>query len=185
MEILASQEVNLVILDIMLPDVDGLELCTKIKEMNNLPIIFLSALGENAQVIDGFRAGGDDYLTKPYDIGVLIAHIEARLRNAQERKRYTNFMGLKLDALSMIAYYEGKDLLLTQKEFLLLQLLSENVSGYVSLESLYKKIWGTDSGSGRNALHATVSRLNKKLDSTHAKVKVSYFRGEGYSLEEV
>ena len=185
MAVLKSQEVDLAILDIMLPDADGLELCRKIKQEYDIPIIFLSALGENRQIIDGLRAGGDDYLPKPYDLGVLVARVEARLRDAKHRKQFVSRNGLKLDTLSMTGYYEEKDLLLTQKEFLLLRFLSENVNGCISPDELYLKIWGTPAVDDRSALHATVSRVNKKLDGVNAGIKVSHIRGEGYALEEI
>ena len=82
LEMLKTHDVDLIVLDIMLPDADGLALCRQIKAQYDIPILFLSALGENQQIIEGLRAGGDDYLPKPYDIGVLLARVEARLRAA-------------------------------------------------------------------------------------------------------
>ena len=183
MEILHSQDIDMAVLDIMLPDVDGLELCRKIKAEADIPILFLSALAENDQIIEGLRAGGDDYLPKPYDIGVLLARIEARLRDAKHRKRFVNGMGLKLDTLSMTGYYGEQDLLLTQKEFSLLLLLTESIGSCVSADDLYRDIWGGDPAEAHNVIHTTVSRLNKKLDGVNAGVRVSFNRGEGYTLE--
>lgn len=185
LSVLQSQEVNLAILDIMLPDADGLDLCRQIKQEHDIPIIFLSALGENSQIIDGLRAGGDDYLPKPYDIGVLLARVEARLRDANRKKQFVSRDGLKLDTLSMTGYYGETDLLLTQKEFLLLRFVSENVTGCIAPDDLYRKIWGVPMGDDRSALHATVSRVNKKLENANASVRVNYNRGEGYALEEI
>lgn len=183
--VLQLQDVDLAILDIMLPDADGLELCRKIKQEYDIPIIFLSALGENRQIIDGLRAGGDDYLPKPYDLDVLIARVEARLRGAKRRDRFVCRDGLKLDTLSMTGYYVEKDLLLTQKEFLLLRFLSEKGNEYIAPDELYLKIWGAPAVNDRSALHATISRVNKKLDGVNAGIRVSYIRGEGYALEEI
>lgn len=185
LSVLQSQKVDLAILDIMLPDADGLDLCRKIKQEYDIPIIFLSALGENRQIIDGLRAGGDDYLPKPYDLGVLVARVEARLRDTKRRKQFVCRNGLKLDTLSMTGHYREKDLLLTQKEFLLLRFLSENVNGCVDPDELYLKIWGVPAADDRSALHATVSRVNKKLDGADASIRVNHIRGEGYVLEEI
>lgn len=185
MERLAACDVDLIVLDIMLPDSDGLTLCRKIKEEYGTPVLFLSALGENEQIIEGLRAGGDDYLPKPYDIGVLLARIEARLRSARRSKRILHYNGLRLDTVSMIARYEATDLLLTQKEFLLLLTVVKNADRHVSKEALYREVWGADPGENHNALYTTVSRLNGKLDEVNAGFRVTLQRGKGYVPEQI
>ena len=182
---LAAHDVDLIVLDIMLPDSDGLALCRHIKEQYDVPVLFLSALGENAQIIDGLRAGGDDYLPKPYDIGVLLARIEARLRSSKSSKRVIPYAGLRLDTVSMLALRGERDLLLTQKEFLLLLSLIKSAGRLVSKEELYRTVWGSDPGESHNAVYTTVSRLNKKLDDADAGVRVTLRRSEGYALEDV
>lgn len=110
-KLLSENDVDLVILDIMLPDGDGVSLCREIKAKYDIPILFLSALSENEDIITALRAGGDDYLAKPYDIQVLIARVEARLRAVRKDKRYITFGSLKLDTISMAAYFADNDLL--------------------------------------------------------------------------
>jgi len=185
MEVLKERDVDLIVLDIMLPDTDGLVLCRAIRAAYDIPILFLSALGENAQIIEGLRAGGDDYLPKPYDIGVLLARIEARLRASKRRKRYLYSGGLKLDTLSMTAWRGDTDLLLTQKEFILLLTLVRSPDRPVDREELYRIAWGTASAEDHSALHTAVSRLNRKLDGAGAAVRAVSRHGEGYELEEV
>ena len=185
MEQLASYDVDLAVLDIMLPDSDGLALCRRIKELYDTPVLFLSALGENGQIVEGLRAGGDDYLPKPYDIGVLLARIEARLRSAKRSKRFIGWGGLRLDTVSMIARQGENDLLLTQKEFLLLTSLIKNANRLVSKEELYREVWGADPGESHSVIYTTVSRLNGKLDDASTGLRVILHRGEGYALEQV
>ena len=181
--VLEARDADLIVLDIMLPDSDGLTLCRQIKARWDIPILFLSALGENAQIIEGLRARGDDYLPKPYDIGVLLARIEARLRTDRHRKRFVTRGNLRLDTLSLIAAFGEKDLLLTQKEFALLLSLTQNPGRLLKREELYSAVWGVDAAGDLSALHTTVSRLNRKLSP--AGLRVSFQRGEGYTLEEI
>ena len=182
---LSAHDVDLIVLDVMLPDGDGVTLCRQIKERYGTPVLFLSALGENAQIIEGLRAGGDDYLPKPYDIGVLLARIEARLRSARRDKRIVSHNDLRLDTVSMIGYVGETDLLLTQKEFLLLLSLVKNVNRLISKEALYREVWGADPGENHTVIYTTVSRLNKKLDDAAAGLRVVLHRGEGYALEQI
>ena len=183
MEVLRTHDVDMIVLDIMLPDSDGLTLCRQIKAQYDIPILFLSALGENEQIIEGLRSGGDDYLPKPYDIRVLVARIEARLRASQRRKRFMTFSGLKLDTALLTAYSGETDLLLSQKEYLLLLTLLGNPNRPIEKEELYSAVWGMAAGGDMSALHTTISRLNKKLEN--AGKRVSHRRGEGYALEEI
>lgn len=185
MEQLSQNDVDLIVLDIMLPDGDGLSLCRRIKEQYDIPILFLSALGKNEQIIDGLRAGGDDYLPKPYDIGVLLARIEARLRSSKRSIRFVSYGSLRLDTVSMIASSDKNNLLLTQKEFLLLLSLIKNADRLLSKEDIYREIWSTEPGNNLNAVYTTVSRLNKKLDDADTGLRVILHRGEGYALEDI
>ncbi len=182
---LLHNDIDLVILDIMLPDGDGIELCREIKAKYDIPILFLSALSENEDIITALRAGGDDYLPKPYDIQVLIARVEARLRASRKDKRYITFGSLKLDTVSMAAYFSDNDLLATQKEFSLLLMLARNIGSTVPKSELYENVWGVPYSDSSSALFTAVSRLNKKLDDNNADVTITYERGKGYALEKI
>ena len=186
MELATTDELpELVILDIMLPDGDGISLCREIKAKYDIPILFLSALSENDDIITALRAGGDDYLPKPYDIQVLIARVEARLRSVRKDKRYISFGRLRLDTVSMAAYFADNDLLTTQKEFSILLMLARNIGSTVPKAELYENVWGLPYSDNANALFTAVSRLNKKLDDSKADVTITYERGKGYALESI
>lgn len=180
---LKDNTVDMIVLDIMLPDSDGLTLCKAIKAQYDVPILFLSALGKSEQIVEGLTVGGDDYLPKPYDIRVLLARIEARLRSAQRQKRFVTYAGLRLDTMLLVAYSGETDLALSQKEFLLLLSLLQSPNRPMEKEELYRAVWGADAIDDLSPLHTTVSRLNKKLDI--AGLKVNYCRGEGYAVEEM
>lgn len=177
--------VDLIVLDILLPDGSGLELCRELKAQRPIPILFLTALGENQDVVEGLRAGGDDYLAKPYDLEVLVARIEARLRAAEEVRRYFGYGGLKLDLLTMTGYVNGKDIQLTQKEFTALLLLARAAERKVSQEELMEALWSPDAHAESRALWTLISRLRKKLNSQESRLEISSLRGGGYLLEQL
>lgn len=183
LRVLRENDVDLVILDIMLPDGNGVELCTRIKREFEIPILFLSALGENENIVAALRAGGDDYLTKPYDINVLIARAEARLRAVHKEKRFLRFGSLRFDTAARICEHDGNELPLSQKEFSLLLQLARSNGQAVSKETLYDSVWGTPLLDDSTALYTAVSRLNTKLEKENIGIIISYLRDRGYALE--
>lgn len=185
LKMLKMNDVDLIVLDIMLPDGNGVTLCSEIKHKYEIPILFLSALDENKDIIAALRAGGDDYLPKPYDIGVLIARVEARLRSSHKEKRFFYFGDLKLDTVSRIGYSKDKDLLLTQKEFSLLLQLARNNGQIITKEKLYESVWGRPLATNSTALYTAISRLNAKLADENTEITISYLRNKGYLLERV
>ena len=185
LEVLQWNPVDLIVLDVMLPDANGLELCRKLKEHYHIPILFLTALGDNEDIIEGLRAGGEDYLVKPYDLEVLAARIEARLRSSAESRRYVCYGCLKLDTLSLCGYVHGKDMRLTQKEYSVLLLLMQNAGKAVSSAEITREIWGADTESNNRALWTMISRLRKKLESDCTRLEISAQRGGGYILEQI
>lgn len=177
--------VDLVVLDIMLPDGDGVELRRELKGSYRVPILFLSALGESRDVVEGLRAGGDDYLAKPYDLEELVARIEARLRQERSRSRYAVYGPLRLDIFSGRAYLSDVDMLLTQKEFSLLLFLVQHASETVSKQEVLREVWNTSAEDDNRALWTLISRLRRKLDSENSRLEISSQRGDGYTLEQI
>lgn len=183
-EQLRLHNVGVIVLDVLLPDGDGLDLCREIKEQYDVPILFLSALGEKQDIIQGLSAGGDDYLPKPYDLDILVARVEARLREGRhiyERKRVGP---LELDLLSGRAYWDGRDLLLTQKEYFVVAYLAKNRGRVVPAEELYEAVWKQPMADNLQTLRMTISRLKQKLGNEEGgEVTISSYRGSGYCLE--
>ncbi len=182
-ELMRWNPVDLVVMDIMLPDGSGLELCREIKSRFHIPVLFLTALGENKEIVEGLRAGGDDYLTKPYDLEVLVARVEARLRSHAESRRYVCYGCLRLDTVSLCGYLGDRDMLLTQKEFAVLLILARSAGRDVDSSQL-RQVWGDDADGDNQALWTLISRLRKKLNSEESRLEILSRRGGGYLLEQ-
>jgi DNA-binding response OmpR family regulator len=173
-----------IVLDIMLPDGSGLDFLKELRENSDVPVLLLTALGDSGDVVRGIRAGGDDYLPKPYDYDVFAARIEALLRRSS-RSREANIVTkgpLTLDVVAGQALLSGEDLQLSQKEFAALLLLAQNEGKVLSAEFLYETIWKTAMGGDNRAIQQTVSRLRKKIE--HAGFSIRTLRGEGYTFTE-
>ncbi len=184
-ELLAENDVDLIVLDILLPDGSGLDLCRELKQTRNTPILLLSALSTNDNIIEGLRTGGDDYLPKPYDVDVLLARIEALLRRAGSVPETLTLGPLTLDIVSGIAYLDRENLLLTQKEFAVLFLLVKNVERVVDKEDIFSAVWGQTTNDDRTALWTVISRLKKKLQPAQTGITISLRRPKGYILERL
>ena len=150
-ELLCFHAVDLIVLDILLPDGDGVALCREIKQEYDVPILFLTAMGENEDIVKGLTAGGDDYLTKPYDLEVFMARVEARLRAAHPKERAVRLGPLQMNLLSGRAYIGETDLNLTQKEFAALLYLARHPNRSVSAQELYEAVWQQPMGADPHA----------------------------------
>lgn len=182
-ELLEQENPSLIILDILLPDGNGLSFCEEVREKNSLPILFLSALGENRDIVKGLLRGGDDYLPKPYDLEVLLARVDTLLRRAGSQVVTTIARGnLTLDTVSQFALVNGKDILLTPKEFAILLHLVRNEGREVQAERLYQAAWRQPMAKDDRAVKTAISRLRKKIRPTN--FQIVFVRGTGYRFEE-
>lgn len=174
---------GLMVLDIMLPDGSGLDFCRENRWLANTPILFLTALGEPADVVAGLRAGGDDYLSKPFSFEVFLARIEALLRRAQRNAQPT---GQKLgpfgiDFIARRVYLGGRDVLLTPKEYELFRLLARNRAHYLPPEWLFANVWGSAPLGDVRTVYAHISKLRRKLEMP-GEFDIVQKRGSGYRL---
>lgn len=176
---------DLIMLDILLPDGNGIVLCEELRCENSIRILFLSALGTKADVLSGLRAGGDDYIAKPYDMDELILRVEALLRRGKliGREEPPQVLGrLTLNHTSRRAFLSGRDILLKPKEFALLAVLADNSGEAIPAEELYKKVWGLDISGDVRTVKEHISRIRSKLGAENDFSIVSE-RGKGYRLE--
>ena len=165
-EKIAKGEPDLIVLDVMLPDGDGIRFCGELRKEHHMPILFLTAKVQKADIIAGLGQGGDDYLTKPYDLDEFGMRIEALLRRAKppvEQFQSYEIGPLRFDMITSRVFINGEELNLTGKEFALLFCLAHNKGRVVSKEELCETVWGVHSKAEDAMLWTTLSRLKKKL----------------------
>ncbi len=175
-EIAASQKIDLIVLDLMMPRLDGLGACQRIREFSDVPIIMLTAKADDMDKLMGFEHGADDYLTKPFNILELKARIRALLRrsggqkNQEARERLLTCGHITLDTDARNAYNDGRLTDLTAKEFDLVELLMRNPNRVYSRENLLDTIWGYDEyRSDIRTVDVHIRRLREKLERSPAE----------------
>ncbi len=165
-EYLRSASPDLIILDVLLPDGDGLSFCTEIRSTHKMPILFLTGVVSDQDVMTGYRNGGNDYITKPYDLDMLGVRVEALLNYAKgtrSKSRDQLFGPLRFDTIQSEAFVGGDALALSRKEFLLLYYMARHHGETVTKEALFKEVWGMETGADGPTLWTAVSRLKKKI----------------------
>jgi len=180
---ISERRPDVIVLDIMLPDGSGLDFMRELRQSQNanIPILLLTGLAGQEDIVRGLAEGGDDYLTKPYDFPILLARIEALLRRAGRVPEVIVKGRLALDVTADVAALDGRDLLLSQKEFALLLLFAQNEDRSVSGEYLYEKVWKAPMTSDSNALKSSIKRLRAKIEGSGWQIK--WERGSGYIFE--
>ena len=179
---LGNQTPDAIILDRGMPDGDGVSFLQKLRQTSKIPVLLLTGYGEGTDIMFGYDSGCDDYVTKPYDFGVLLAKLKRLLQNAERIPDMITRGLLQLDVVSMQAFLNSKDLLLTQKEFSLLLIFVQNEDEIVSMDYLYEKVWKAPMTGDKNTVQVTVSKLRKKLESTG--YDITTLRRQGYVFEK-
>ena len=173
-ELARTGNFDLIILDLMMPEIDGLEACVRIREFSSVPIIMLTARSEDTDKIIGFECGADDYITKPFNILELKARIRALLRRAsgavqaKQQSRIT-VGGLTLDMEQRVAIRDGETVELTAKEYDLIELLMKNPRRVYSRENLMNVVWGYSYTGDYRTVDVHIRRLREKLERTPAE----------------
>ncbi|HJB99428.1 MAG TPA: response regulator transcription factor [Candidatus Flavonifractor merdavium] len=189
-ELARSGGFDLIILDLMMPKIDGLQACMRIREFSNVPIIMLTARSEDADKIIGFECGADDYITKPFNILELKARVRALLRRAGMAAQQSGAgskltMGhIVLDPDARAAWKDGKSVDLTAKEFDLMELLMRNPGRVYSRENLLNVVWGYEYAGDYRTVDVHVRRLREKLELDPANPEYILTKwGVGYYLK--
>lgn len=187
---LKEQEYQLVILDVMMPGMDGSETLEEIRRENSLPILMFTAKNDGASKVKGLRAGADDYLTKPFDMDELIARIVSLIRrytrfNQQEEIQQLTFDGLKIDIDNRCITTENGMFELPPKEFDLLLFCAKNQGKILTKQQIYESVWGEEYVYDDSNIMAIISRLRKKLEENPGKPKyIQTIKGIGYRFNK-
>ena len=187
-ERIMQEKFDLVLLDVMLPEMDGFEICQKVREVSDIPIIMLTARDEIRDKVEGLELGADDYMTKPFASEELLARIRGILKRHTSRNRpEENHLVVK----SMILYpdrYEvtvkGENVELTHKEYELLMYLVENKNHVLSRDQILQKVWGYDYFGNTNVVDVYVSYLRTKIDDRFGEKYIYTTRGVGYVIRD-
>lgn len=185
LNILSKETIDLIVLDIMLPDISGFDLCSQIRVRSSVPIIFLTALADEEYQMIGYRVEGDDYITKPFNASILLAKIQRILQRCaplNARSDALTFRGIKLEISSRRVTLDGKPLQLTPKEFDLLLALMQNRGKVLTRTFLLERIWGYSFAGDSRVVDSHIKKLRSKVSpySSNIKTVISI----GYKLEE-
>ncbi|RKJ02462.1 DNA-binding response regulator [bacterium D16-54] len=183
---------DVIVLDIMLPDIDGIEVCRQIREFSFCSILFLSSKNDDIDKILGLSCGGDDYITKLFSPREIVYRIKAQLRRQQYQsvmqtdvKGLLTVGGLALDRESSRIYKNEKEIDLTGREFLLLSYLMENADKIISKERLYEQVWGEYSSICDNTIMVHIRHIREKIEDTPSTPKqLITIKGLGYKLKK-
>ncbi len=176
---------DLVILDLMLPGIDGLDVCQQLRAVENLPILILTAKDSTQDRVEGLDSGADDYLVKPFELDELLARVRALLRRTHsERTQVLSFADLSLDTSSRQAMRNKRTISLTAKEYDLLELFLRHPRQVLTREIIFDRVWGYDFGGESNVLDVYIRYLRAKLEKTGEVKLIHTVRGVGYVLRE-
>lgn len=174
---------DIILLDINMPGLDGLEICERIRSHVACPILFLTARIEDADKVRGFAAGGDDYIVKPFSLTELEARVRAHLRREERHSQETSvrFAGdLTIDFAARCCYFQGSRLVFTKKEFDIIALLAQNPGQIFDRERIYERIWGYDSEGDSSVVSEHIRRVRAKIAEHTDRAYIETVWGCGY-----
>lgn len=189
LELLDNSGYTLAVVDIMLPDIDGFEVCTKIREKHKIPIIFLSAKGDDIDKIRGLGLGADDYMTKPFSPNELVARVKAHISRynslvgaIETNPNIIDVRGLKIDTISHRVTLNDKEIAFPTKEYELLLYLAENPNRVFSKDMLFDRVWGMDALGDVSTVTVHIQRIRDKIEKQGEKF-IETVWGVGYRFK--
>lgn len=190
-KVLQKDHFDLVLLDIMLPGINGYDLCQKIRQYTDIPIIMVTAKNQLLDKITGLNTGGDDFISKPFDPAELVARVRAQLRQYDRLKQKSELESIQIGKLTLFlkswkVFKEGQEIKLPHREFELLQFLAKNPNIVFSKEELFEKVWGYDYIGDSATVMVHINRLREKIeeDSKNPKILETIW-GVGYRLNKI
>lgn len=190
LEILEEKNIHVIILDIMMPELDGIKTCLKIRESNNIPIIMLSARGEDSDKILGLNVGADDYITKPFNNLELVARVKSQLRRydnplSMENKDFIKVRDLEIDTVAKVITVRGEEIKVTATEYKILVLLASNLGKVFSIKEIYEKVWEEPFYKSENTVTVHIRRIREKIEiNTKDPEYIKVVWGIGYKIEK-
>ena len=186
--LLEEQEVDLIILDIMMPQMNGIDAAFKIREEKNMPIIMLSAKSEDMDKISGLTAGADDYLTKPFNPLELIARVKSQIRrykkyNERAERNIIQIGDLEINRSTRLVFVRGQEIRLTPKEFDILELLVRHKGTVMSMGKIYEAVWQEDAFKSDNTVMVHITKIREKIEDNPKKpIYIKTIWGVGYRI---
>ena len=188
MGIFTREEPHLVLLDISLPFFNGFHWCMQIRQVSKVPIIFISSAADNMNIVMAMNMGGDDFITKPFDLNVLTAKVQALLRRTYDfagTSQLLEHRGAILNLSDGTLMWNNERIELTKNEFRIMKTLMEQKERVVSRDELMENLWATDSFIDDNTLTVNVNRLRKRLEQVGLKDFIVTKKGLGYKVEKI
>ncbi|EGT3616716.1 response regulator transcription factor [Clostridium perfringens] len=187
-----SDEIDLIILDVMLPGIDGFTILNRIRKKSNVPVIMVTARGDKDDVLMGYEFKVDDYITKPFNLEILLAKVNVILDRIEILSKDTSnnetilqevieINGIKIDKLKLKVYVDNKEIQIERKQFEILQYLMENKNIVISRERLLENLWGYDYYGNTRVVDAQIKKLRKSLNHKSYLIKTAF--GVGYKFD--
>ncbi|AXU28314.1 TPA: response regulator transcription factor [Clostridioides difficile] len=192
LEIITENDIHLILMDIMMPKLDGIKATVKIREERNIPIILISAKSEDTDKIMGLNIGADDYITKPFNLLELIARVKSNLRRYVTLGNYEDACkeilksgALELNTLTKEVKIDGENIKMTPIEYKIIELLLENKGRVFSIDEIYEKVWNEESFNSENTVAVHIRRIREKIEINPKEPRfLKVVWGVGYKIEK-